>query len=316
MEADIELIQDFKEHLDLHLVLKAFEISLQSKKISYIPYLIDLNEATNNSLQKGVSIAEANEILSKMNQPCIKNQNINHVQLKSLNTLEILKFTDELYNTKITNDDIENVSNELKTRNDIFDAAIQYSSDMKKFYNELYFWYPHLNVSDTLTLILSLFDEKTLIEKYRNYLKEHLILDSVFSEGLYSIIKERFCSSLFANINIMKSDLLIFQCKKNRKVSKKILSHNFWCDKTFNCSPNLRDKLINEKYVIEKHIDENIIYEFCSCLTYVEFSISGQQEITLTVPLEYLDDLMNGCHKYKNYWIEKGIMDSNGRYII
>ncbi|KAM0675039.1 hypothetical protein GVAV_001378 [Gurleya vavrai] len=316
MEQDFELIVKQNRINTLDTVYNLYIQSLSDKKVSYIPYLIDINYITEEEIKKGKSIGELNNLLTKMKMPIIEDKSSEIFELNNLTTIEIIKHTDFLFSSTITNENIKNIINVLKNRKDLFEVLIEYTNTFTYFPDDFFYWFPDLDFSDTLSLLISLYDENELISKYKKYLQECLILNLHFKEGLYKLLTERFNSSIFSHINVMKKDLEIFPTNNTRKSCKKIVSTEYWDTSNYKCSTKLRQKLIKDEYMCDKYSEKEFEFFLCDSLTYVTFTIKGQKEVNLTLSLEYLDDFTNGGEKFRDFWIKEKILNVNGKYLI
>lgn len=307
----LELMNHFP--LDLQSVYFCFKRSLITKKISYIPYLVDIKTLALSAKESGMSISRINSILSKMD--CEPLETItSFYEIETLNTIDIIKYADTHFNTnKMTNNLIYIFKDELNKRTDLFEAFISYISTWDKFKSELYFWQPDLEICDVCTLILSLFNIQVLVKKYRDYMKESIILCRSYQANLLSLLKERYKLPLYSVIDIMKQDVVLYPVEANDNCISRIVSHEYWCEKCDECKESC--KVLKENMGIEMISNKGDYSKvFRPCLSYVEIELNDK--MTLLMPVTYLEDLFNGCKVYKGYWFEKKVIDKYGNIII
>lgn len=317
MENDRLLLELHRNNLNLTTVQKLYHKSLANKKISYIPYLVDMQSIVASSLAQGQSAEDINTILREMNYKTIPENDhlITQNMLHNMTTREIITKADKMFNSKMTNEEAKIIFEELKTRKDILEEILVLTGNNTDFKDDLYYWQPGLIICDIYTLLLQLFKPEQLILKYKKYIGECAILNKEYCTGLLNLLKERYSSAHFVNIDVMINDKTIFGHTDDPMKYKKIVSHEYWTDSCCKC-PKAMSTLSKTGLIAANQQEGDIKFEFCCCLSFVEIEIGTVKKVTLLVPMYMLEDLYNGCVDYRSFWVAKQIIDQNGNFLV
>lgn len=309
------LLHGKSAHLDLETVYLLYKKSLETKKTSYIPYLVDVESLAGAAKESGRPIKEINDILTEMDCRPLEDAFCTD-GIDEMATVELIEYADSVFSSnRMTNAILKVLRAELQRRTDVFDHFLVFIDGIGELRSELYFWQPDLDTCDICTLVLSLFNIKDLVKNYREYMKECFILGRDMKESLLVLLKERYQLPLYSQIDVMKQDMKLFHETETADCIQRLVSHSYWCDDCgeYNDACNaIRDQLDVE--FCTNHVNHHVIFR--PCLSYVEVELTGKDVVKLVIPVPYLDDLYNGCRVYRKYWYEKGVTDKNGDIII
>jgi hypothetical protein len=328
MEEDKRLILEYRPST-LEEMLIIHEESLRRKKVSYIPHLLDLASITKKELESK-TVCQVNEYLEKMGF-FWKEEILPEVNYHGISTLRLIEYCDTLFTRKVNshsfkgislNDpppfslkaELEAIKSVLLSRKDLFKSILDYTKN-KTFLDDLYYWCPDVDINDTLTFVLTLYEPSVLIKMYKEYLAECLITEREVGYELLKIIEERYPTHLTGSIDVMRRDKEIFG-------KEMVVSHSYWCERETDCTKVNYERTM--KMIEESGIDfgekgrksGDAVYSICPCLCYIDVSLSGRREVKVKVSFECFEDLLAKGLKYRKYWKEMGVVDSDGEWIL
>ncbi|EJW01422.1 hypothetical protein EDEG_03955 [Edhazardia aedis USNM 41457] len=264
---------------------------------------------------KGNCPSKVNKILKAMGMPATKFKQEESKIIQKLCTLELFEYMQVQFTKSVTDKQVNLFVSEMKKREDLFPAFLDFTERISKFYNDLYYWKPGLAISDAITLILTAFNSSDLVLKYKGYLAESIITNKKFNLNLYKLLKERFTSIYFPSIDVMVKDNDVFGSAIGDFVTKRVVSHEYWCNMPGSCN-QISKKILQAFGLTRKFSDTEKYYELLACASLAEVEIVREEAYTFIIPLQYVEDLYSGCQKYKNFWVSKGIIDSNGNFLL
>lgn len=243
-----------------------YKRSLEKKKISYLPYLVPTREIFSKSAKISAN-------------PTIKKAKKEH-SWESLSTYDLLVEIDALFKRYSDVKKIKSISAELMKRADFFEASMEFLEIKNVTYDELYYWYPGLDVSDTLSLILCRYPILDFAAKYKRFVGERILLAN---KGHLKVLESKIPPSLLAEIKIMVADIGRFE-------SGNVICHNFWCDE--GCEENI--VVDNERYR----------YFPAYCYSFCDIEIDGNAH---RVTIKKIRQLIAKDETVKDYWEKLGV---------
>ncbi|RVD93314.1 hypothetical protein TUBRATIS_001530 [Tubulinosema ratisbonensis] len=284
MEEDLNILKKY-EVLNSKTIKQALKESLKTKKISYIPYLIepsyDLPDLSNHS------------------------------------TLEILKFLNHLFKSpQQFQKEIKKIGHILVKRKDLFFSFIQFIEN-KSFKEDSYYWYPDLEYTDIFSFICSLYEDISYF--LLNYVAQQIILKKEINSKIISNFHNKINTNVSFQLGIMKKDLELlnkvkdYSPKSNLPIhsstifTKTIISHLYWCE-------NVCDKF--EFIHIELPVHKDREYFLCSCFSMIEVEFGEENKVTLLVSFKSFEGLLLKKEEIKMFWKEMGVIDDEWNFII
>ncbi|KCZ79339.1 hypothetical protein H312_03274 [Anncaliia algerae PRA339] len=284
MEEDIKILKKYKT-LNSMTTKLALKESMKTKKISYIPYLIE----TTYDLP----------------------------DLETYSTTEILHFINILFkNPQEFQKEIKNIGHLLVKRRDLFYCFIKFVEN-KSFKDDSYYWYPDLEYTDIFSFICSLFED--VGQCLLNYLSKEIIIKREINQKILKNFMNKINANISFQISIMEKDLEYLNLTQafvpktnipfNNEIvfSKTIISHIYWAD--CNCVPF-------DVFYIELPSDKDKVFFLCSCFSLVEVEFGNINKVTLLVTLKMFEGLLIKNDNVKHYWMRLGIIDKNWNCII
>lgn len=285
MEEDIKALLEIKK-LSGKNIREANERSLQTKRFSYIPYLVRASYEVPNLAQH--------------------------------TTLKILEFLNQLFTTpQCFQREIEVIGAHLRDKDDLFPAFLTLLEN-KVFRDDSYYWHPDLTHTNVFSFVCDLFNDVSSLLIL--HIIKNLIVDGAIQKNFVEMFESRLSVSALAQISIMKRDMEIFhdECaggiaKNNLPLhdgvgfSRRIVSHSYWTD--IPCEPFGFFEIEQPTHLHRKYFP-------CSCFSMVEVEFSGKKAVTLLVTLKALEDLLLKKEDMKWYWTKLGIVDDEWNFVV
>lgn len=226
----------------------------------------------------------------------------------------LLYFMQMLATRELTNDILTALKIEIFQKDDYFEIImlfrymdIKYPPVNKEYGDNLY--------NEMFSIIVSELDHRTLYQKYYEFIKKsYIILGNSFL-NYYNLLNDYSGTPLVVNYCILKDYSPCNLIIDTEKITKRYIPHDFWCN---NCGYSRQAcNLIKAQLKIDLHPVEKDYYEiFRPCLSYVEVELTCKTIKTMLIHVFYLEDLCNGCIKYKKFWYEMQIIDKSGSIIL
>ncbi|KAF7684552.1 hypothetical protein TCON_0257 [Astathelohania contejeani] len=276
--------------------------SFKHKRISYIPYLL----------------------------PKPKKPIPSCPPYQTFTTSELLKQAEEIIeNISEKEEDLKCIHNILSERKDLFESVLDFVEKKDIFLDDLFYWHPNYEICDIFSFMLSFFQTEPtpeILERYKIHHGRAMILGKRQQKKIIQLLKERYSSSIFTDIEVMEKDIEIFPESVNNKLSNKGTEYLIkTCqERGIDISTHLEvySKVISQSYWSDEeeklvsYYHKNMVFDLLSHLSFIEVRIIDKKEITVLLPLNVFHDLLDGNKRSRRYLEDKGFMYENGEYKI
>lgn len=232
------------------------------------------------------------------------------IKLSKMNTLNILYYLEESFksNNKVVMENLKRIQVELKNRRDLFESALKFlqnqnvkddlfyyiPGDKCKFKQGKFYFNTVPNVFSVISQVIPDF-----ILKYKQYFIESVVANKEFYD-VFHFIQQRYLPEM-KQFTLMKKDLSLF---------KNVISYQLWTDNEEFKGPNKKNCMLLN-IVPEFPINEDLNAFLVEEISQVDFNIG---DLNIIVPLSHFNGLTTKDTQYKQFWIEKGIVDSDWNF--